>query len=44
VPSDATEPFENPEELFNPSTGESGWVIDFASKKEALMNGWVEAE
>jgi hypothetical protein len=44
VPLDATEPFEEPEEIFNPSTGESGWVIDFASKKEALMNGWVEAE
>lgn len=44
VPSDATEPFDEPEELFNPSTGESGWVIDFESKKQALMNGWVEAE
>lgn len=44
VPLDATEPFDEPEELYNPSTGERGWVIDFASKKEALMNGWVEAE
>lgn len=44
VPSDATEPFEEPEEIYNPSTGESGWVIDFASKKTALMNGWVEKE
>ena len=44
VPSDATEPFEEPQEIFNPSTGESGWVIDFASKKAALINGWVEKE
>jgi hypothetical protein len=44
VPLDATEPFEEPMELYNPATGESGWVIDFASKKEALVNGWVEAE
>ena len=44
VPSDATEPFEAPEEIFNPSTGEKGWVIDFQSKKSALMAGWVELE
>jgi len=44
VPLDATEPFEEPEELYNPATGESGWVIDFASRKQALLNGWVEVE
>ncbi|CAB4154740.1 hypothetical protein UFOVP647_25 [uncultured Caudovirales phage] len=44
APLDAVEPFEEPEELFNPVTGESGWVIDFNSRKEALMNGWVEKE
>lgn len=44
VPYDALEPFEEPEELFNPETGETGWVVDFESKKEALMNGWVEKE
>ena len=44
VPYDSTEPFEEPEELFNPATGESGWVIDFTSKREAMMNGWVEKE
>jgi len=44
VPYDSTEPFEEPEEMFNPSTGESGWVIDFMSKREAMMNGWVEKE
>lgn len=41
---DAVEPFDEPEELFNPVTGETGWVIDFNSRKEALMNGWVEVE
>ena len=44
VPLDATEPFDEPEELFNPSTGESGWVIDFTSKKQALLAGWIEKE
>ena len=44
VPFDATEPFDEPEELFNPSTGETGWVIDFQSKKEALLAGSVEKE
>jgi hypothetical protein len=44
VPYDSAEPFEEPEELYNPATGESGWVIDFAAKREAMMNGWVELE
>jgi len=44
VPYDSAEPFEEPEELYNPVTGESGWVIDFASKREAMLNGWVEKE
>ena len=44
APLDAVEPFEEPEELYNPSTGESGWVIDYNSRKEALLNGWVEKE
>ena len=44
VPYDSAEPFEEPEELYNPATGESGWVIDFASKREAMLNGWVEKE
>lgn len=42
VPYDSAEPFEEPEELYNPETGESGWVIDFASKREAMLAGWVE--
>lgn len=44
VPYDSAEPFEEPEELYNPETGESGWVIDFESKREAMLAGWVEKE
>lgn len=44
VPYDSAEPFEEPEELYNPATGEQGWVIDFASKREAMLNGWIEVE
>ncbi|CAB4153870.1 hypothetical protein UFOVP635_35 [uncultured Caudovirales phage] len=44
VPYDSAEPFEEPEELYNPSTGEQGWVIDFTSKREAMLNGWIEVE
>jgi hypothetical protein len=44
VPYDSAEPFEEPEELYNPATGESGWVIDFAAKREAMLNGWLEKE
>lgn len=42
VPYDSAEPFDEPEEMFNPATGETGWVIDFDSKREAMMNGWIE--
>lgn len=44
VPLDAVEPFDEPEEIYNPATGESGWVIDYESKREALSNGWVEKD
>ena len=44
VPYDSAEPFDEPEEMFNPVTGESGWVIDFQSKREAMLAGWVEKE
>ena len=44
VPYDSAEPFEEPEELYNPATGESGWVIDFTSKREAMLAGWIEKE
>lgn len=44
VPLDSAEPFEEPEELYNPETGKSGWVIDFLSKREAMLAGWIEKE
>lgn len=44
VPYDSAEPFDEPEEMFNPATGETGWVIDFMSKREAMLQGWVEKE
>ena len=44
VPYDSAEPFEEPEEMFNPATGETGWVINFQDKRDAMMNGWVEKE
>lgn len=44
VPLESAEPFDEPEEMYNPATGESGWVIDFESKREAMLNGWVEKE
>ena len=44
VPYDSAEPFEEPEELYNPATGESGWVIDFQSKRDAMLAGWIEKE
>jgi len=25
-------------------TGETGWVIDFESKRQAMLEGWVEKE
>ena len=44
VPYDSAEPFEEPEELYNPATGESGWVITFQDKRDAMLNGWIEKE
>lgn len=44
VPADSAEPFDEPEELYNPATGEQGWVIDFQAKREAMLAGWVEVE
>lgn len=44
VPYDSTEPFEEPEELFNPVTGETQVVNSFAEKRQALTAGWVESE
>lgn len=42
VPYDSAEPFEEPEELYNPATGEQGWVISFQDKREAMLAGWIE--
>lgn len=44
VPYDSAEPFDEPEEMFNPETGETGWVITFEQKREAMLAGWVEKE
>ena len=44
VSMDAAEPFEEPEELYNPVTGESVWVTTFNDKKSLLMQGWIEKE
>ena len=44
VPLDSTEPFAEPEEMFNPETGESAWIIDFQSKRDLMARGWVEKE
>lgn len=44
VPADSAEPFEHPEKLYNPATGEEGWVIDFQSKRDAMLAGWIEKE
>lgn len=44
VPYDSAEPFEEPELLYNPATGEEGWVITFADKRAKMLEGWVEKE
>ena len=41
VPYDSAEPFEEPELLYNPATGEEGWVIDFQGKRDLMSQGWV---
>ena len=41
VPYDSVEVFEEPEELYNPATGESAWVIDFQGKRDLMTQGWV---
>lgn len=44
VPYDSAEPFEYPEEMFNPITGEIIIVNDFQTKRQAMLNGLVEKE
>lgn len=41
VPYDSAEPFEEPELLYDPVTGEEGWVIDFATKRDLMSKGWI---
>lgn len=41
MPLDAMEPFEEPEELFNPQTGETVWAVNFEEKQSLLADGWV---
>lgn len=44
VPYDSAEPFEGPEEMFDPVTGETRWAEDFATKRQLMTQGWVEKE
>jgi hypothetical protein len=44
VPYDSVEPMEEPELLYNPATGEEGWVITFQDKRDLMSQGWVEKE
>lgn len=44
VPYDSAEPFEEPEEMFNPQTGETAWAINFDDKRTMMQAGWVEKE
>lgn len=44
VPYDSAEPFEEPEELFNPLTGETVWAVNFDEKRTLMTQGWVEKE
>lgn len=38
---DAVEPMEEPELLYNPATGEEGWVATYNDKRVLLEQGWV---
>jgi hypothetical protein len=38
---DAMEPMDEPELLFNPMTGEEGWVSTFNDKRDLINQGWV---
>jgi hypothetical protein len=44
IPYDSTEPFEEPEEMFNPATGEVAWAVNFQDKRDMMVAGWVEKE
>ena len=38
---DAVEPMEEPELLYNPATGEEGWVATYDDKRSLIEQGWV---
>jgi hypothetical protein len=38
---DAVEPMEEPELLYNPATGEEGWVATYDDKRTLIEQGWV---
>lgn len=42
VPFDSAEPFDEPEEMFNPVTGDVAWAVNFADKRALMVAGWVE--
>lgn len=44
VPYDSAEPMDEPELMFNPETGEEGWVATFNDKRTLMQQGWVEKE
>lgn len=38
------EPLDEPEEMFNPQTGETGWVATFEDRNALMSRGWIEKE
>jgi hypothetical protein len=42
VPYDSAEPFEEPEEMYDPVTGEVAWAVNFQDKRQMMQAGWVE--
>ena len=44
VPYDSVEPMDEPELLYNPATGQEGWVATFDDKRILMTQGWVERE
>jgi hypothetical protein len=41
LPLDSMEPMDEPELLYNPVTGEEGWVSTFNDKRDLMTQGWV---
>ena len=42
VPYDSAEPFDEPEEMFNPETGDIVFAQTFEQKRTLMQQGWVE--